>query len=352
MRTTTNHLARHAADHRALRHSSREDSAMRTPRRPTRLLVAGLLLLGSGALAGCDGLGSGSDDQRPASGAGRPGHGRSGGASSASDPSGPSASASTGSGSSGSSGSGASSDTVTVPVYFVGDTPAGPRLFREFRRVPAGDPVGAALDLAASGDALDPDYRTLLPQGDFSATGVQATGGTIDIPLPDDSWTRLPSGTTESEALLAVQQIVYTAQGVLQSRTPVTFTDSSGNATQIFGVASEDGFPAANPVRTLGLVNITTPEQGQTVGSTFTASGVASSFEANVPWEVRDSSGTVVLHGAATAEGWMDKLYPWQATVDVSSLSPGTYTFVASTDDPSDGEGAGPTRDTKTITVS
>jgi hypothetical protein len=47
----------------------------------------------------------------------------------------------------------------------------------------------------------------------------------------------------------------------------------------------------------------------------------------------------------------MDKLYPWQATVDVSSLSPGTYTFVASTDDPSDGEGSGPTRDTKTITV-
>jgi hypothetical protein len=240
---------------------------------------------------------------------------------------------------------------VTVPVYFVGDTPSGPRLFREFRRVPAGDPVGAALDLAASGDALDPDYRTLLPQGDFDATGIKAAGGTIDIALPDDSWTRLPSGTSESEALLAVQQVVYTAQGVLQSRSPVTFTDSAGNATQVFGIASEDGFPAANPIRTLGLVNITAPEQGQAVGSTFTASGVASSFEANVPWEVRDSSGTVVLHGAATAEGWMDKLYPWQATVDVSSLAPGTYTFVASTDDPSDGEGSGPTRDTKTITV-
>ena len=47
----------------------------------------------------------------------------------------------------------------------------------------------------------------------------------------------------------------------------------------------------------------------------------------------------------------MDKLYPWTAEVDVSGLAPGTYTFVAMTDDPSGGEGAGPTEDTKTIVV-
>ena len=37
-----------------------------------------------------------------------------------------------------------------------------------------------------------------------------------------------------------------------------------------------------------------------------------------MPWEVRDESGATVLEGFATAEGWIDKLYPWQATVDVS----------------------------------
>ena len=68
-------------------------------------------------------------------------------------------------------------------------------------------------------------------------------------------------------------------------------------------------------------------------------------------WEVRDSGGGAVLEGFTTAEGWMDKLYPWTAEVDVSGLAPGTYTFVALTDDPSDGEGRGPTEDTKTITV-
>jgi len=70
-----------------------------------------------------------------------------------------------------------------------------------------------------------------------------------------------------------------------------------------------------------------------------------------VPWEVRDGSGKKVLDGFATAEGWGDRLYPWESQVDVSGLSPGTYTFVAMTDDPSGGEGAGPTEDTKTIII-
>jgi hypothetical protein len=35
----------------------------------------------------------------------------------------------------------------------------------------------------------------------------------------------------------------------------------------------------------------------------------------------------------------------------VSGLAPGTYSFVALTDDPSGGEGPGPTEDSKTIIV-
>jgi hypothetical protein len=48
----------------------------------------------------------------------------------------------------------------------------------------------------------------------------------------------------------------------------------------------------------------------------------------------------------------MDKLYPWETEIDLSGLEPGDYTFVAMTDDPSNGEGSGPTEDSKTITVS
>ncbi len=60
----------------------------------------------------------------------------------------------------------------------------------------------------------------------------------------------------------------------------------------------------------------------------------------------------MVKKGYATAEGWMDKLYPFETEVDISGLAPGTYTFVALTDDESGGEGGGPTQDSKTITVS
>ncbi len=52
------------------------------------------------------------------------------------------------------------------------------------------------------------------------------------------------------------------------------------------------------------------------------------------------------------AEGAYDRLYPWQAAIDVSKLAPGTYVFKASTDDPTGGaEGSGPSVDTRTIVV-
>ncbi|TQL67727.1 immunoglobulin-like protein involved in spore germination [Nocardioides albertanoniae] len=95
----------------------------------------------------------------------------------------------------------------------------------------------------------------------------------------------------------------------------------------------------STPPRTAELITLATPAEGAKVADTFEASGKANSPEANVPWEIQDSTGKAVLDGAATADGWMDKLYPWSTTVDVSGLEPGTYTFIARTDDTSDGEG-------------
>lgn len=293
----------------------------------SRTRIAVLLAASLLALAGCGSDDTTAQDQQPTSSG--TGHGSS---ATPSEDSSPSATP--------------TADQVTVPVYFVGDTPQGPRLYREFRRVDAADPLGGALTLAASGDALDPDYRTLLPAGTFSTSGDAA------IPLPDDSWQKLPDGMREADAQLALQQLVYTAQGVLRSRDPITFTDADGNATQVFYTASEDGFTAADPIKTLALVSVTSPEQGATVSGSFTASGVSSSFEATTPWEIRDSSGKVVKKGSAMADGWMGKLYPWETDIDVSGLEPGDYTFVAMTDDPSGGEGGGPMVDSKDITIS
>lgn len=244
----------------------------------------------------------------------------------------------------------ATADTVAAPVYFVADTPQGPRLFREFRKVEADNPLEEAAALMAAGDALDPDYGTAWPGNNFDSITFSEGAGAIVVQVKDDSWNTPAPGMSKREARLAVQQLVYTVQGVQKQRVPV-LVQMGSNPVPLFGVDTEGGLEAAKQLDVLGLVNVTSPEEGMTVGDTFTASGVASSFEATVPWEIRDASGAKVAEGFATAEGWIGKLFPWETEVDVSALAPGSYSFVAMTDDPSDGEGAGPTEDTKSIVV-
>jgi len=241
--------------------------------------------------------------------------------------------------------------TVAVPIYFVGDTPQGPRLFREFRQVEADNPLDEAVALMTAGDAADPDYGTLYPDGSFASVSFSEGAGAIVVQVKDDAWSMRADGMSKQEAKLAVQQLVYTVQGVQGERLPV-LVQKENDPVPLFGVSTDGGLKAAPPNNVLAFVNVTQPEQDSQPGATFVASGVANSFEATVPWEVRDESGAKVLEGFATAEGWGDHLYPWESEVDASGLAPGTYTFVAMTDDPSDGEGGGPTEDTKTFTLS
>lgn len=236
---------------------------------------------------------------------------------------------------------------MIAPVYFVGQTPSGQRLFREYLPVGDEDAVSDALALAASGDSLDPDYTSLLPSGVPTAT----TGdGLIQVTLPDASWATRPEEMTPRQAKLAVQQLVYTAQETLQEKIPVAFV-LDGSVSPVLGIDAPEGIRAAKQLNVLALVNLDSPAQGAQVSQTFTATGLASSFEATVPWELRDAQGSVVKDGFATAEGWMDRLYPFSTEVDVSDLAPGDYVFAAMTDDPSSGEGGGPTEDTKAVTV-
>ena len=254
---------------------------------------------------------------------------------------------STGGGSATSGASGGDS-TVTVPAYFAASTPQGGRLFREFQRVDAADPLGEAAALVVDGDSLDPDYSTAFPPGSFADVTWSEGAGAFIVTLTDDSWTSRPKDMSAAGAKLAVQQLVYTLQGVQQRRDPVV-VQLGNDPVPLFGIDTADGL--RNDPSALALVNVTSPEQGATVsGDTLDVAGVANSFEANVVWEIR-SGGTKVLDGYATADGWMDKLYPWQKSIDISSLDPGDYTFIARTDDPSDGEGAGPTEHTKSITL-
>ncbi|MDO9458105.1 Gmad2 immunoglobulin-like domain-containing protein [Nocardioides sp.] len=240
-------------------------------------------------------------------------------------------------------------DAGAAPVYFTGDTPLGARLYREFRQVEADNPLEEAAALLVAGDALDPDSGTLL--GGVTIDTVTQDDAAIVVTLGEDSILKAGKGTSAEDASLAVQSLVYTLQGVAQARVPVRVVLADGTPTDLFGQPTAEGVTAAPELDVLALVNLTTPEEGATASGTLDVEGVASSFEATVPYAVLDEAGKEVVSDFSTAEGWVDKLYPFTAEVDISALAPGTYTFVARTDDPSGGEGPGAFEDTKTFTV-
>jgi hypothetical protein len=240
-------------------------------------------------------------------------------------------------------------------IYYVGDTPQGPRLYREFHRLRVADgaagTVGPAIAQALD-RADDSDYRDPWPDG-TQASVQGATGSEVTLSLSNDALDLRdrPAGTSAAEAEAAVQQLVYTAQAALQQRLPVRFLVGGQPTDRLLGVDVSGPVTNGPALETLALVSISEPPEGVEVTGSFRASGVASSFEATVPWEIRKGD-KVVKRGFSTASGWMDKLYPWQTDpIPVTDLPEGTYTFVASTDDPSNGEGAGPTSDTRTIVV-
>ena len=235
----------------------------------------------------------------------------------------------------------------------MGDTPHGPRLYREFHKSTGTTALDAALADATSVQPLDPDYRTAWPAGIVASTAFDGVGsdGLIQITLADESVHDRPAGMSKAEAQIAVEQLIYTAQAAVQARAPVQFLLGKNPIDQVFGVPTSEPLAEGKWSDVLSLMSVTAPEEGATVSGSFEASGVASSFEANVQWQITQD-GETVKTGFTTAEGWMDKLYPWTTKVDVSDLAPGTYTFVAMTDDPSGGaEGNGPYTDTRTIVI-
>jgi hypothetical protein len=245
-----------------------------------------------------------------------------------------------------------------VPVYYVGETTRGPRLFREFHRleVPGADQLTPALREALSTAPDDPDYRTDWPQGTTLANvSVDGSGedATIDIALANDDLdlAERPSGMSAAEARMAVQQLIYTAQAALQSRAPVEFYLADGDdlrpADRLLGVPVSGPTRQGDPVEVLAQVWIIDPGEGAEVGSTFEVSGLAAAFEANVQWELMKGEQQI-RRGFTTAEECCT-MAPY--SFKVRNVPAGEYTVVVHDSDASGGEGPGPWVDTKTVTV-
>ena len=244
-------------------------------------------------------------------------------------------------------GSGATA-TRAVPVYYVGATAHGDKLYREFQRQDICSSADCLLKAAAvasvNGDPADHDYRTLWPQG--STVGrVSADGDTIVVDLATGVHDR-PAGLSADDADLAIQQLVYSAQAAVgRGRLPVQLLIAGQHTDTVLGVPASEPLAAANPDAVLAPVQVDTPTNGTTVASPFTVSGRAATFEANVVWELtRD--GAVVKKGFTTAQECCT-LSPYSFQVTAPS---GTYTLTVHDTDES-GAGAPVDQDTKEIVI-
>jgi hypothetical protein len=243
-------------------------------------------------------------------------------------------------------------DLVSVPVYYVGTTSRGPRLYREFHKVRADlDAAVAAVNEALHVSSIDKDYSSAWwAQGGPVVDSVTHANGVISVALSaDQDLSTRPPGMSAALATMSLQQIVYTVQAALQSTDPVQLTVNAaagGTTDQIFGIPTAQPLTRGSAVDTLAQVWIIDPGEHTRVPRRFTVHGVAAAFEATVVWKLL-RGGTVVRHGAAMTQQ-SGTMSPFTFTVHAP---PGAYTLMVRDTDPSGGEGFAPWRDTKRVRV-
>lgn len=238
-------------------------------------------------------------------------------------------------------------EEFTAALYWLGDTARGARLYREFQRVTGSTELAAAVDAAIAGAPDDPDYRT--PWPDTDVVSATADGGVIRIGL--DAAPAAGDAANSTEASLALEQVVRTAQAAAGARLPVQFLVDGSPVAEVFGEPTAEPVSEGEWSEVLSLVSLSDPAEGTTVnGDALAVAGVASSFEAHLDWRIlRD--GSPVADGFFTADGWMGRLHPFDGEIDVAGLAPGSYVLEVTTSDPSGGEGPGPFRDTRSFSI-
>ncbi|MGO4597819.1 Gmad2 immunoglobulin-like domain-containing protein [Terrabacter sp. 2RAF25] len=220
---------------------------------------------------------------------------------------------------------------TSVPVYYLGPVREGSdqvRLFREFVSAPVVAPVtpeGKAL--AALRLAMGP-----APKGSqyVSAwTGVTPQSVTVGA---DSIRVRLASGTSDG-ATLATEQLVWTVQAALGTSLPVRFelADASPEVSPGHPASSTFNRPTDQQavLEQVAPIWIDVPARNGVVraGSPLTARGVASTFEADVEWELL-REGVSFEKGFTTATAGA----PARGTYAITTkkpLTPGAYVLRA-----------------------
>ncbi len=245
---------------------------------------------------------------------------------------------------------------TAVPVYYVGTTPAGPRLFREFHATDLGDGSDAllrsAVQQALTGKALDPDYRSDWPAGTtLEAVHFDGIGSdgllTLDLANAGTVLHDRPASLSQAEAAMALEQLIYTAQAATQTRAAVQLLVDGKPTDTLLGQPAAEPLSQGAAMDVQSTVWVTAPQDGDTVSSPFTVTGRGAFFEAHVAWQLL-RGGSVVQEGSASAQECCTLApYKFQVTAD-----PGDYVLRVYDQDMSGGEsGRAEVEDTKRVTV-
>ena len=224
---------------------------------------------------------------------------------------------------------------MALPAYFVGaSSGTGDRfgLYREFvgTNVPSGatsaQKAKAALAVAMNAASFTNDEPYIQPWSGTSVQDVTVTSSLITITLSGSG----PSGFTDDQTRLAVQELVWTAQAAVgQGTIPVKFVVADGSAT-LFGTYSTTQTynrpPTDLQYQDLAPIWITSPARGQVfaAGSPVVAKGESCAFEATTAWQLK-RGGAQISSGVTTASSGCPTRGTWQ--VSLGSLPSGDYTF-------------------------
>ena len=232
----------------------------------------------------------------------------------------------------------------TVPVYYVGATPHGPRLYRELHRPRGQDLLSAAVDMAVSEPPLDPDYQMPWTDAVHAAASFDGEVITVDLTAADKPGMGVRDpfpGMTQPEAELALQQVILTAQDALgEGRIPVQFLIDGQPTDLVLGQPASAALTHDPFRQTLAMLNIDSPAEGAVIrGDTLTVHGLADAFESNVVIRLQRREGThIVFEKPIMASGWLGgRLYPFEASIDITDLESGNYILTALTEDPLEG---------------
>jgi len=218
--------------------------------------------------------------------------------------------------------------TVNVPVYFVGNTGLGPRLFREYHVVtatPASPEDKASVALAEMFKSpVDPDYRTLWPSGATVRSVVAQPDGTDTVDLAG------VSGPGPADPQLAVEQLVWTVTAATGRSTPypVRLTIDGQPAGELWGLWIGDRtFTRSRIADVRSPVWLIDPAEGATITAGKPVNVYVAGLVADGALKLRVRQGDKVVEDRPVQ---LDHAAPQAGEARLPlTLSPGEYTIEA-----------------------